>query len=141
MKNFFSKEIIFFNYYLNLKTLPISKEIVLKNKDKGSINNLCENFIIRLQSQFPSTIHTILRSSEKIKIEIVENQLLCFLCQHELTLNEIHDNICYSCQIQLIQNNKLKKPLFNLKNELKEFLIEEEEEEIKGEENRNEIKE
>jgi cytoplasmic tRNA 2-thiolation protein 2 len=104
MKNFFSKDVAFFNYYLKLKTTPIPV-FLMKKKDRGTINQLCENFIIRLQCNFPSTVHTILRSAEKIQTEPVDNQLLCDMCHGELMLDEV--DLCYSCQV-LISHQKKK---------------------------------
>lgn len=91
MRNLISKEVGFYNYYNHLEILKIRKLWTDQN-----INKLSEKFIIKLQDQFPSTVHTILGSLEKVKPNVRKEK--CLICEGFLT-NE--KDICYGCQSNL----------------------------------------
>jgi hypothetical protein len=81
MKDFIQKEIAAFNKYNKVK-LILQLNLCLKAKGKsktlpgfGNMNFLCEEFITNLQDKSnPQTVHTVLRTSNKLKIGDVEDE-------------------------------------------------------------------
>ncbi|XP_026863156.2 cytoplasmic tRNA 2-thiolation protein 2 [Electrophorus electricus] len=65
MRDYSSKEIAFYNRLFGVRSLFISG-LGTKTSDKASIQQLTESFVIKLQADFPSTVSTIYRTSEKL---------------------------------------------------------------------------
>ncbi|XP_043840138.1 cytoplasmic tRNA 2-thiolation protein 2 isoform X2 [Dromiciops gliroides] len=65
MRDYTLKEIAFYNRMFGVPSV-FSPAIDTKAPEKASIHRLMESFILRLQAQFPSTISTVYRTSEKL---------------------------------------------------------------------------
>lgn len=76
MRYFLSKEVAFYNFHHKLEICPMITGFLRTNTT--TISNLSETFIIKLQSGFPSTVHTILSSSEKLSVDVTEKE--CLVC-------------------------------------------------------------
>ncbi|KAL4613579.1 cytoplasmic tRNA 2-thiolation protein 2 [Arapaima gigas] len=66
MRDYSSKEIAFYNRMFGVPSLFIPG-LDTKSPDKASIQRLAESFVTRLQADFPSTVSTIYRTSEKLQ--------------------------------------------------------------------------
>ncbi|XP_061692192.1 cytoplasmic tRNA 2-thiolation protein 2 isoform X2 [Syngnathoides biaculeatus] len=66
MRDYSSKEIA---YYCHIFSVPsvVTPNLQTKNKEKASIQRLTESFVNKLQVDFPSTVSTIYRTSEKLQ--------------------------------------------------------------------------
>lgn len=148
LKEFLDREVY---YYFHCKRLecvlipPLSFTYVPTSHAvnmKTSINGLTEVFVNKLQAQFPHTVHTLLRSGDKLYIDETELQdnnsndnKFCLLCLSLLTREErkCPTRLCYSCillqqecedtnQIALVteQNVKLTSRRDDI---VKEFLL------------------
>ncbi|XP_074142308.1 cytoplasmic tRNA 2-thiolation protein 2 isoform X2 [Sminthopsis crassicaudata] len=65
MRDYTLKEIAFYNRMFGVPSV-FTPAIDTKAPEKASIHRLMESFILRLQAQFPSTISTVYRTSEKL---------------------------------------------------------------------------
>ncbi|KAG9261250.1 cytoplasmic tRNA 2-thiolation protein 2 isoform X1 [Astyanax mexicanus] len=65
MRDYSSKEITFYNRLFGVESV-FTPSLDTKAPDKASIQRLTESFIIKLQADFPSTVSTIYRTSEKL---------------------------------------------------------------------------
>ncbi|KAL7830938.1 hypothetical protein SRHO_G00304400 [Serrasalmus rhombeus] len=85
MRDYSSKEIAFYNRLFGVQSVFIPG-LDTKVPDKASIQRLTESFIIKLQADFPSTVSTIYRTSEKLHTACpplnssVEPAVKCLLC-------------------------------------------------------------
>jgi len=86
MNDFLTKEILLYNHLHKMDPFfvlnPALADMVNVSKSipgNGSIDRVLEKFIDKLQSGFPSTVHTILNTLDKIKPKY-ENNELCPLC-------------------------------------------------------------
>lgn len=66
MRDYSAKEIIFYNHMFRVPTV-FSPSLSTRTSDKSSIQRLTENFVTKLQKDFPSTVSTIYRTSEKLQ--------------------------------------------------------------------------
>uniref|UniRef100_A0A672GHC1 Cytoplasmic tRNA 2-thiolation protein 2 n=1 Tax=Salarias fasciatus TaxID=181472 RepID=A0A672GHC1_SALFA len=66
MRDYSAKEIAFYNHMFGVPSV-LSPSLTTKTSDKSSIQQLTESFITRLQADFPSTVSTIYRTSEKLQ--------------------------------------------------------------------------
>jgi cytoplasmic tRNA 2-thiolation protein 2 len=87
MKDKLAKEIAFYNAIHRLKTVFIPN-MTTATPLKSSIDRLVEEFITTLQTDFPSTVHAILRTTEKLKTPLTTDQHNCILCGAILTDEE-----------------------------------------------------
>eukprot|EP00742_Colponemidia_sp_Colp-10_P008950 GILJ01009724.1.p1 GENE.GILJ01009724.1~~GILJ01009724.1.p1 ORF type:complete len:463 (+),score=67.97 GILJ01009724.1:56-1444(+) len=81
VKDFLAKETAFYCYWT--QSLPSSSAVVgYRGNKSGSIHLLIEDFLAKLQNNFSSTIHTILRTAEKLKVPQppVTDSPYCPLC-------------------------------------------------------------
>ncbi|XP_033896271.3 cytoplasmic tRNA 2-thiolation protein 2-like [Acipenser ruthenus] len=87
MREYSSKEIAFYNRMFKVPSV-FTSALDTKAPEKASIHRLTESFISKLQADFPSTVSTIYRTSEKLNTacprpiadgELTEKCLLC-LC-------------------------------------------------------------
>nr|XP_033798911.1 cytoplasmic tRNA 2-thiolation protein 2 isoform X2 [Geotrypetes seraphini] len=67
MREYSLKEISFYNQMFLVPTV-FSPALNSKPSEKGSIHQLTETFINKLQSDFPSTVSTVYRTSEKLNV-------------------------------------------------------------------------
>ncbi|XP_072527107.1 cytoplasmic tRNA 2-thiolation protein 2 isoform X2 [Salminus brasiliensis] len=84
MRDYSAKEISFYNRLFGVQSVFIPG-LDTKVPDKASIQRLTESFIIRLQADFPSTVSTIYRTSEKLHTasppqNTAEPAAKCLLC-------------------------------------------------------------
>eukprot|EP01132_Coremiostelium_polycephalum_P000460 gene460-581_t len=88
MREFLLKEIYIYYRHKRLMEVP---SILLMLKPKYSLNTLCEDFINQLQDISSQTIHTLLRSVDKLISPSDDNsiQFTCSLCSCLLTKDEI----------------------------------------------------
>lgn len=86
MRDYSSKEIVFYNHMFKVPSVFIPGLDTMTG-DKSSIQRLTDSFVTRLQADFPSTVSTIYRTSEKLQTawkgscaaEVCDTCLLC-LC-------------------------------------------------------------
>ncbi|KAK1161979.1 hypothetical protein AOXY_G18238 [Acipenser oxyrinchus oxyrinchus] len=85
MREYSSKEIAFYNRMFKVPSV-FTSALDTKAPEKASIHRLTESFISKLQTDFPSTVSTIYRTSEKLNTAcprpIVDGELTekCLLC-------------------------------------------------------------
>ncbi|XP_066512619.1 cytoplasmic tRNA 2-thiolation protein 2-like [Hoplias malabaricus] len=84
MRDYSSKEIAFYNMLFGVQSIFIPG-LDTKVPDKASIQRLTESFVIKLQADFPSTVSTIYRTSEKLhtscpQLNTTEPAAKCLLC-------------------------------------------------------------
>uniref|UniRef100_A0A673WG30 Cytoplasmic tRNA 2-thiolation protein 2 n=1 Tax=Salmo trutta TaxID=8032 RepID=A0A673WG30_SALTR len=65
MRDYSSKEIAYYNRMFDIPSVFIPG-LDCKAQDKASIQRLTESFVTKLQADFPSTVSTIYRTSEKL---------------------------------------------------------------------------
>uniref|UniRef100_A0A8C1YYZ4 Cytoplasmic tRNA 2-thiolation protein 2 n=1 Tax=Cyprinus carpio TaxID=7962 RepID=A0A8C1YYZ4_CYPCA len=93
MRDYSSKEIAFYSRMFNVPSVIISG-LDTKTHDKASIQRLTESFVTNLQSDFPSTVSTIYRTSEKLhtvmppQSQSAEPASKCLLCLCTLDTKE-----------------------------------------------------
>lgn len=81
MKDFLNKEIAYYNHVLKLEILTMPSITSRMPMKTSSIDRLVENFLNQLQTDFPATVHTLLRTAEKLKVPIPkEDAKYCALC-------------------------------------------------------------
>ncbi|CAK6978449.1 cytoplasmic tRNA 2-thiolation protein 2 isoform X1 [Scomber scombrus] len=66
MRDYSSKEIAYYNRLFKVPSVFIAG-LDTKTTDKASIQRLTESFVTKLQADFPSTVSTIYRTSEKLQ--------------------------------------------------------------------------
>uniref|UniRef100_A0A4W4GZ13 Cytoplasmic tRNA 2-thiolation protein 2 n=1 Tax=Electrophorus electricus TaxID=8005 RepID=A0A4W4GZ13_ELEEL len=117
MRDYSSKEIAFYNRLFGVRSLFISG-LGTKTSDKASIQQLTESFVIKLQADFPSTVSTIYRTSEKLHTAcppqtsgaVAADKCLLCLCavcnkagksQHQQAPApaDLKSLLCYSCRL------------------------------------------
>ncbi|KAM9192090.1 cytoplasmic tRNA 2-thiolation protein 2 isoform 2-T2 [Dugong dugon] len=65
MREHMLKEVAFYNHLFAIPTV-LTPAIDTKAPEKASIHRLMEAFVLQLQAQFPSTVSTVYRTSEKL---------------------------------------------------------------------------
>ncbi|XP_034754078.1 cytoplasmic tRNA 2-thiolation protein 2 [Etheostoma cragini] len=66
MRDYSAKEIAYYNHMFSVPSVFIPG-LDTKTTDKSSIQRLTESFVTKLQTDFPSTVSTIYRTSEKLQ--------------------------------------------------------------------------
>lgn len=66
MRDYSAKEIAHYNHMFNVPSVVIPS-LETKTSEKASIQRLTESFVTKLQTDFPSTVSTIYRTSEKLQ--------------------------------------------------------------------------
>ncbi|XP_051884062.1 cytoplasmic tRNA 2-thiolation protein 2 [Pristis pectinata] len=85
MREYSSKEIAFYNKLFNVPNV-FTPALDTKASDKASIHRLTESFVNKLQTDFPSTVSTVYRTSEKLNTACsdlnydAEQPEKCLLC-------------------------------------------------------------
>jgi len=86
MNDFLTREVLIYDYFNKLDEFyiiyPKLEDFAPANKrlpGNGSINTLLENFIDSIQAGFPSTVHTVLNTLNKIKPKMDEKKI-CPIC-------------------------------------------------------------
>ncbi len=67
MRDFLLKEIVVYNYHSHNTSLSITTFSTQK-PNKSSIFHLAEAFVNGLQADYPQTVHTLLKSEEKLSV-------------------------------------------------------------------------
>uniref|UniRef100_A0A673WGG4 Cytoplasmic tRNA 2-thiolation protein 2 n=1 Tax=Salmo trutta TaxID=8032 RepID=A0A673WGG4_SALTR len=97
MRDYSSKEIAYYNRMFDIPSVFIPG-LDCKAQDKASIQRLTESFVTKLQADFPSTVSTIYRTSEKLNTacppqntntQLSAKCLLC-VCALDTKLGESH---------------------------------------------------
>uniref|UniRef100_A0A8C3UMF2 Cytoplasmic tRNA 2-thiolation protein 2 n=1 Tax=Catharus ustulatus TaxID=91951 RepID=A0A8C3UMF2_CATUS len=82
MRDYTAKEIAFYNRFFSVPTV-IVPPLFTKRREKPSIHQLVERFLLGLQEEFPSTISTVYRTGEKLSPEPAKassESQRCLLC-------------------------------------------------------------
>uniref|UniRef100_A0A674N4U1 Cytoplasmic tRNA 2-thiolation protein 2 n=1 Tax=Takifugu rubripes TaxID=31033 RepID=A0A674N4U1_TAKRU len=66
MRDYSAKEIAYYNHMFSVPTV-FTPNLETKTTEKASIQRLTESFVTKLQADFPSTVSTIYRTSEKLQ--------------------------------------------------------------------------
>ncbi|XP_039995342.1 cytoplasmic tRNA 2-thiolation protein 2 isoform X2 [Xiphias gladius] len=66
MRDYSAKEVAYYNHMFSVPSVFIPS-LDTKKTDKASIQRLTESFVSKLQADFPSTVSTIYRTSEKLQ--------------------------------------------------------------------------
>ncbi|CAF0936675.1 unnamed protein product [Brachionus calyciflorus] len=117
-----SKEIAFYNRYNNIDSNIMAKSSSLKNLPNSTIYRLTEKFINSLQNEYPTTVPTIFRTSDKLTpTDELCPEDSCMLCELPVdTIKKISANssaindLEYSLSISRLDNTAIEK-LFVLK--------------------------
>ncbi|NWH85477.1 CTU2 protein, partial [Aegithalos caudatus] len=82
MRDYTAKEIAFYNRFFSVPTV-IVPPLLTKRREKLSIHQLVERFLLGLQEEFPSTISTVYRTGDKLSPEPAKassESQRCLLC-------------------------------------------------------------
>ncbi|NWS84127.1 CTU2A protein, partial [Toxostoma redivivum] len=82
MRDYTAKEIAFYNRFFSVPTVTVPP-LFTKRREKPSIHQLVERFLLGLQEEFPSTISTVYRTGEKLSPEPAKassESQRCLLC-------------------------------------------------------------
>ncbi|KAL9655592.1 hypothetical protein ABK040_002256 [Willaertia magna] len=97
MRNFLGSEIAIYNRWHNMDKFTFCLDITTKNTIRqSSIHRLVEDFVCGLQKDYPSTVHTIIRTIEKLKVPtgIINNEdgkvLRCSICSSLLSEDDLN---------------------------------------------------
>lgn len=88
MRDYLVQEIAIYNHFMKLETVFIP-ELDTKTHKFSSINHLSEGFLAGLQADFPQTIHTLMRSGDKLSLLPSDTQHYCPLCNGAMTQAEV----------------------------------------------------
>ncbi|XP_042358638.1 cytoplasmic tRNA 2-thiolation protein 2 [Plectropomus leopardus] len=87
MRDYSAKEIAYYNRLFSVPSV-FTPSLDTKTTEKASIQRLTESFVTKLQADFPSTVSTIYRTSEKLqtacKSSTAEHCDRCLLCMCNL---------------------------------------------------------
>lgn len=106
-----SKEIAFYNHFSNKESSIISSNSSLLNPPNTTIYRLTEKFINGVQNDFPTTVATIFRTSDKlVPFESESNKIIenCTLCECVLDTNN-NSELSSSAINDLIFSKKISK--------------------------------
>ena len=93
MREFTQKECV---YYLRGRGVPLLTLPQPQQKQSATISQLAESFITGFQSEFPSTVSTVLRTAAKLEgVQLGQN---CRACVLPCPVGEIY---CHGCEIVL----------------------------------------
>ncbi|XP_059215040.1 cytoplasmic tRNA 2-thiolation protein 2 [Centropristis striata] len=90
MRDYSAKEITYYNRIFNVPSVLIPS-LDSKTTEKSSIQHLTESFVTKLQADFPSTVSTIYRTSEKLQTACKSSSTAdpcdrCLLCMCTLDI-------------------------------------------------------
>lgn len=91
MKEFLAQEVALYNHFAQLSAVFIP-QLDTKTSKMASINHLAEAFLAGLQADFPHTIHTLLRSGDKLSLPATlpsDSRHYCPLCHSALAPAEV----------------------------------------------------
>ena len=103
MRELLDKEVCIYQHLITVPVLPKLSISMSKGMTNTSIDILVQDFLQNLQSKFPSTVHTLLRTASKlVPVDIQDKCQICNgpkdspACPLERFRIE-DENICYSC--------------------------------------------
>ncbi|RNA35941.1 cytoplasmic tRNA 2-thiolation 2, partial [Brachionus plicatilis] len=108
-----SKEVAYYNHYSNLNDKILIKKSTIENVPNSTIYRLTEKFINGLQNDYPTTVPTIFRTSDKLTPnEDLSQDHTCIMCglaidtdkSASATISAIND-LQYSITISRIEKN------------------------------------
>uniref|UniRef100_A0A8C4SIF0 Cytoplasmic tRNA 2-thiolation protein 2 n=2 Tax=Erpetoichthys calabaricus TaxID=27687 RepID=A0A8C4SIF0_ERPCA len=115
MREYSAKEIAFYNKLFGVPSV-FTAGLNTKAPEKASIQHLTESFIVKLQADFPSTVSTIYRTSEKLNPRYSQTPAddkgteTCLLCSCVLGI-ELRDEASAFCAISISEElSQSKKP-------------------------------
>lgn len=84
MRDYSAKEIAYYNHLFSVPSVFIPG-LDFKTSEKDSIQRLTESFVTKLQAEFPSTVSTIYRTSEKLQTackapSVLDDSPRCLMC-------------------------------------------------------------
>uniref|UniRef100_A0A8D2DVQ2 Cytoplasmic tRNA 2-thiolation protein 2 n=1 Tax=Sciurus vulgaris TaxID=55149 RepID=A0A8D2DVQ2_SCIVU len=115
MRDHTLKEVAFYNHLFAVPSV-FTPAIDTKAPEKASIHRLMEAFILRLQSQFPSTISTVYRTSEKLVKAPREDCAAspsgprCLLCLCTLDVDTADSATAFGAQTSRLSQTLLSTP-------------------------------
>ncbi|KAF2078180.1 hypothetical protein CYY_000470 [Polysphondylium violaceum] len=89
LRDLLLKEIYIYYRHLRLREAPVIHPFT-ETKPKNSINTLCDDFLHCLQDISNQTVHTLLRSVDKLISPSVNSEFICSMCLSPLTSTEIN---------------------------------------------------
>ncbi|EFC49684.1 predicted protein [Naegleria gruberi] len=117
VRSFLSNELAMYNHWTGIKKYVFVKNLTTKaGARQSTINRLVEDFISMLQKDFPSTVHAILRTIEKLKVPD-QNKIRCSMCGSFLSKEDLKDAkstsedlslstcCCFGCKRMLTYSN------------------------------------
>ncbi|XP_069822146.1 cytoplasmic tRNA 2-thiolation protein 2 isoform X2 [Dendropsophus ebraccatus] len=113
MREYSLKEISFYNRLFNVQSVFIPT-METKAPENSSIQHLSESFITKLQEDFPSTVSTMYRTSEKLNVSKKEHaeeniqQEKCLICMCNLD-TRVGEASAF-CATQVSQNLSQRRP-------------------------------
>jgi hypothetical protein len=116
MRDFLQRDIAAYNWHAKVESIIVPTFDTLSASKKCSIDHLTEGFVMRLQSDFSHTVHTLLRCIDKLTPPRAE--LACAMCLRPLAAEEaarsdrcsnecggcgceVKPALCYTCRITL----------------------------------------
>ncbi|XP_061101143.1 LOW QUALITY PROTEIN: cytoplasmic tRNA 2-thiolation protein 2 [Conger conger] len=142
MRDYSSKEIAFYNKMFGVPSVFVPG-LDTKASDKASIPLLTESFVTKLQTDFPSTVSTIYRTSEKLRTVCPsqnagsEASAKCLLCVCALDTKTGGEQRCSAVDTlppYIVSEAEHRSHRLRMKQEISEFLLDEEEEDDDDEE-------
>ncbi|XP_069757341.1 cytoplasmic tRNA 2-thiolation protein 2 isoform X3 [Narcine bancroftii] len=112
MREYSSKEIAFYNKLFDVPNV-FTPALDTKASDKASIHRLTESFVNKLQTDFPSTVSTVYRTSEKLNTACsdlnfgLEQPEKCLLCLCAMN-NKIEEASAFQATL-ISENLSLKR--------------------------------
>lgn len=101
LASFTAQEIGFYNLYKDLKS---AVHVPWPQTDPhGSVQDLLAKFITNLNTNFPATASTILRTGEKLNDKPIDGFVLCTQCKVQECL-EIKSSVCGGKNLKFLRN-------------------------------------
>ncbi|KAG7512739.1 cytoplasmic tRNA 2-thiolation protein 2 [Solea senegalensis] len=113
MREYSAKEIAFYNHMFSVASVFVPS-LDTKSTEKASIQRLTESFVTKLQTEFPSTVSTIYRTSEKLQTSCrssstAEPSDRCLLCVCAMD-TAVEDASAFQATLTSVQLSQVKVP-------------------------------
>ncbi|XP_054165451.1 cytoplasmic tRNA 2-thiolation protein 2-A-like [Oppia nitens] len=113
MRELTAKEITFYAIMKNLKFV-ITKTLTTNTSLKSSLQRMSESFVNGLQSEFPATLYTIMKTGDKLKVDSddTDSQLKCSVCSSIIdTINRPKCSAYETLRLtNYLSNNSIQNP-------------------------------
>ncbi|XP_037671692.1 cytoplasmic tRNA 2-thiolation protein 2 isoform X1 [Choloepus didactylus] len=105
MRDHTLKEVAFYNHLFAVPSV-FTPAIDTQAPDRASIHRLMEAFVLRLQAQFPSTVSTVYRTSEKLAKaprdkQATDSASRCLLCMCTLDIDHADSATAFGAQTSI----------------------------------------